>query len=128
MSSCNSRFLQSFFPPENVKIVNLQGRLKSNKKLASELSFDFCIGAVGKINSCLLCLLQSEWLKTETLEMLAIGLQNEVHMFMSHPQRDLFIFFLPADQLCAATNKGWVGGIALLQSDQSSYYCPFSGI
>uniref|UniRef100_A0A3P9PXH1 Mitogen-activated protein kinase kinase kinase kinase n=1 Tax=Poecilia reticulata TaxID=8081 RepID=A0A3P9PXH1_POERE len=27
-------------------IVNLQGKLKSNKKLASELSFDFCIGAV----------------------------------------------------------------------------------
>eukprot|EP00064_Thunnus_orientalis_P018218 superscaffoldBa00004119_g18312 len=31
---------------ENLKIVNLQGRLKSNKKLASELSFDFCIGSV----------------------------------------------------------------------------------
>uniref|UniRef100_A0A3B3WGN8 Mitogen-activated protein kinase kinase kinase kinase n=1 Tax=Poecilia mexicana TaxID=48701 RepID=A0A3B3WGN8_9TELE len=31
---------------KNVKIVNLQGKLKSNKKLASELSFDFCIGAV----------------------------------------------------------------------------------
>ncbi|XP_032402631.1 mitogen-activated protein kinase kinase kinase kinase 5 isoform X4 [Xiphophorus hellerii] len=31
---------------QNVKIVNLQGKLKSNKKLASELSFDFCIGAV----------------------------------------------------------------------------------
>uniref|UniRef100_A0A672ZV75 non-specific serine/threonine protein kinase n=1 Tax=Sphaeramia orbicularis TaxID=375764 RepID=A0A672ZV75_9TELE len=33
-------------PSENLKIVNLQGRLKSNKKLASELSFDFCIGSV----------------------------------------------------------------------------------
>ncbi|XP_067099995.1 mitogen-activated protein kinase kinase kinase kinase 5 [Osmerus mordax] len=31
---------------KNLKIVNLQGRLKSNKKLASELSFDFCIGSV----------------------------------------------------------------------------------
>ncbi|XP_013879025.1 mitogen-activated protein kinase kinase kinase kinase 5 [Austrofundulus limnaeus] len=31
---------------KNIKIVNLQGKLKSNKKLASELSFDFCIGAV----------------------------------------------------------------------------------
>uniref|UniRef100_A0A669EX63 Mitogen-activated protein kinase kinase kinase kinase n=1 Tax=Oreochromis niloticus TaxID=8128 RepID=A0A669EX63_ORENI len=31
---------------QNVKIVNLLGRLKSNKKLASELSFDFCIEAV----------------------------------------------------------------------------------
>ncbi|XP_072222149.1 mitogen-activated protein kinase kinase kinase kinase 5 isoform X4 [Leuresthes tenuis] len=30
----------------NLKIVNLQGRLKSNKKLASELSFDFCIESV----------------------------------------------------------------------------------
>ncbi|KAM6960709.1 mitogen-activated protein kinase kinase kinase kinase 5 [Aplochiton taeniatus] len=30
----------------NLKIVNLQGRLKPNKKLASELSFDFCIGSV----------------------------------------------------------------------------------
>lgn len=37
------------FSPENLKIVNLQGRLKSNKKLASELSFDFCIGSVGKL-------------------------------------------------------------------------------
>ncbi|XP_005736784.1 mitogen-activated protein kinase kinase kinase kinase 5 isoform X5 [Pundamilia nyererei] len=31
---------------QKVKIVNLLGRLKSNKKLASELSFDFCIEAV----------------------------------------------------------------------------------
>uniref|UniRef100_A0A8K9WWT4 non-specific serine/threonine protein kinase n=1 Tax=Oncorhynchus mykiss TaxID=8022 RepID=A0A8K9WWT4_ONCMY len=31
---------------KNLKIVNLQGRLKSNKKLASELSFDFTIGSV----------------------------------------------------------------------------------
>jgi len=42
----------SFFCPcaclENVKIVNLQGKLKSNKKLASELSFDFCVDSVGE--------------------------------------------------------------------------------
>nr|XP_020478584.1 mitogen-activated protein kinase kinase kinase kinase 5 isoform X2 [Monopterus albus] len=31
---------------QNLKIVNLHGRLKSNKKLASELSFDFCIESV----------------------------------------------------------------------------------
>ncbi|XP_069049353.1 mitogen-activated protein kinase kinase kinase kinase 5 isoform X1 [Lepisosteus oculatus] len=31
---------------KNLKIVNLQGKLKSNKKLASELSFDFCIESV----------------------------------------------------------------------------------
>ncbi|XP_042186222.1 mitogen-activated protein kinase kinase kinase kinase 5 isoform X2 [Oncorhynchus tshawytscha] len=31
---------------KNLKIVNLMGRLKSNKKLASELSFDFTIGSV----------------------------------------------------------------------------------
>uniref|UniRef100_A0A8C2ARH1 Mitogen-activated protein kinase kinase kinase kinase n=1 Tax=Cyprinus carpio TaxID=7962 RepID=A0A8C2ARH1_CYPCA len=31
---------------KNVKIVNLQGKLKSNKKLASELSFDFCVDSV----------------------------------------------------------------------------------
>ncbi|KAL0969416.1 hypothetical protein UPYG_G00227140 [Umbra pygmaea] len=31
---------------KNLKIVNLQGKLKSNKKLASELSFDFTIGSV----------------------------------------------------------------------------------
>lgn len=36
------------FFTENLKIVNLQGKLKSNKKLASELSFDFGIGSVGK--------------------------------------------------------------------------------
>ena len=40
-------FIQSL-PPDNLKIVNLQGRLKSNKKLASELSFDFCIESVGE--------------------------------------------------------------------------------
>jgi len=28
--------------------VNLQGKLKSNKKLASELSFDFCVDSVGE--------------------------------------------------------------------------------
>ncbi|XP_073689845.1 mitogen-activated protein kinase kinase kinase kinase 5 isoform X1 [Garra rufa] len=31
---------------KNVKIVNLLGKLKSNKKLASELSFDFCVDSV----------------------------------------------------------------------------------
>lgn len=41
-----------FFPSaENLKIVNLQGRLKSNKKLASELSFDFCIESVGELSN-----------------------------------------------------------------------------
>lgn len=49
----SSFFLFYFSPTENLKIVNLQGRLKSNKKLASELSFDFCIGSVGKLSdSC----------------------------------------------------------------------------
>ncbi|KTF94006.1 hypothetical protein cypCar_00020035 [Cyprinus carpio] len=33
---------------KNVKIVNLQGKLKSNKKLASELSFDFCVDSVAQ--------------------------------------------------------------------------------
>uniref|UniRef100_A0A672ZSV4 Mitogen-activated protein kinase kinase kinase kinase n=1 Tax=Sphaeramia orbicularis TaxID=375764 RepID=A0A672ZSV4_9TELE len=54
LNSCSSWFTEMgtsdpiFFlhPSENLKIVNLQGRLKSNKKLASELSFDFCIGSV----------------------------------------------------------------------------------
>ncbi|XP_051946339.1 mitogen-activated protein kinase kinase kinase kinase 5-like isoform X2 [Xyrauchen texanus] len=31
---------------KTVKIVNLLGKLKSNKKLASELSFDFCVDSV----------------------------------------------------------------------------------
>ncbi|XP_060728714.1 mitogen-activated protein kinase kinase kinase kinase 5 [Tachysurus vachellii] len=31
---------------KNLKIVNLQGKLKSNKKLSSELSFEFYIGSV----------------------------------------------------------------------------------
>lgn len=38
-------------PADNLKIVNLQGRLKSNKKLASELSFDFCIESVGELSN-----------------------------------------------------------------------------
>uniref|UniRef100_A0A8C7FRN5 non-specific serine/threonine protein kinase n=1 Tax=Oncorhynchus kisutch TaxID=8019 RepID=A0A8C7FRN5_ONCKI len=41
-----SSILFVFFILENLKIVNLMGRLKSNKKLASELSFDFAIGSV----------------------------------------------------------------------------------
>uniref|UniRef100_A0A8C1FRK1 non-specific serine/threonine protein kinase n=1 Tax=Cyprinus carpio carpio TaxID=630221 RepID=A0A8C1FRK1_CYPCA len=54
LNSCSSWFTEigsgtaplkhSLF--ENVKIVNLQGKLKSNKKLASELSFDFCVDSV----------------------------------------------------------------------------------
>jgi len=39
-----------------VKIVNLQGKLKSSKKLASELSFDFFIESVGKWFASLLSL------------------------------------------------------------------------
>ncbi|TSK22652.1 Mitogen-activated protein kinase kinase kinase kinase 5 [Bagarius yarrelli] len=34
---------------KNLKIVNLQGKLKSNKKLSSELSFEFCIGSVERL-------------------------------------------------------------------------------
>lgn len=37
-----------FFNQGFVKIVNLHGKLKSSKKLASELSFDFCIESVGE--------------------------------------------------------------------------------
>uniref|UniRef100_A0A672ZTL1 Mitogen-activated protein kinase kinase kinase kinase n=1 Tax=Sphaeramia orbicularis TaxID=375764 RepID=A0A672ZTL1_9TELE len=44
LNSCSSWFTE--MGTKNLKIVNLQGRLKSNKKLASELSFDFCIGSV----------------------------------------------------------------------------------
>ena len=32
-----------------VKVVNLQGKLKSNKKQASELFFDFPINNIGKL-------------------------------------------------------------------------------
>ncbi|KAJ7988727.1 hypothetical protein DPEC_G00312220 [Dallia pectoralis] len=39
---------------KNLKIVNLQGRLKSNKKLASELSFDFTIGSVVSLQDSVL--------------------------------------------------------------------------
>lgn len=51
-TSVFSAFLMFSPPPaENLKIVNLQGRLKSNKKLASELSFDFCIESVGELSN-----------------------------------------------------------------------------
>uniref|UniRef100_A0A674AR27 non-specific serine/threonine protein kinase n=1 Tax=Salmo trutta TaxID=8032 RepID=A0A674AR27_SALTR len=46
----NAHYTKTYRPQlllrENLKIVNLMGRLKSNKKLASELSFDFAIGSV----------------------------------------------------------------------------------
>lgn len=32
-----------------IKIVNLQGRLKSSRKLSSELTFDFQIESIGKL-------------------------------------------------------------------------------
>lgn len=54
LHSCSLNLLQVslffFFSAENLKIVNLQGRLKSNKKLASELSFDFSIECVGELS------------------------------------------------------------------------------
>lgn len=34
-----------------VKVVNLQGKLKSNKKQASELFFDFPINNIGRFES-----------------------------------------------------------------------------
>ena len=34
-----------------VKVVNLQGKLKSNKKQASELFFDFPINNIGRLES-----------------------------------------------------------------------------
>jgi len=33
-----------------IKIVNLQGRLKSSRKLSSELTFDFQIESIGKLD------------------------------------------------------------------------------
>lgn len=53
LRSCSLNLLRVFFfffSAENLKIVNLQGRLKSNKKLASELSFDFSIECVGELS------------------------------------------------------------------------------
>ncbi|GAA6111061.1 mitogen-activated protein kinase kinase kinase kinase 5 isoform X3 [Tachysurus ichikawai] len=44
LNSCSSWFTE--IGSENLKIVNLQGKLKSNKKLSSELSFEFYIGSV----------------------------------------------------------------------------------
>ncbi|NWZ24426.1 M4K3 kinase, partial [Asarcornis scutulata] len=41
-----------------IKIVNLQGRLKSSRKLSSELTFDFQIESIGKLCSLLLVCLQ----------------------------------------------------------------------
>ena len=35
-----------------VKVVNLQGKLKSSKRQASELHFDFTITAIGKMKNC----------------------------------------------------------------------------
>ncbi|NXE95807.1 M4K3 kinase, partial [Menura novaehollandiae] len=35
-----------------IKIVNLQGRLKSSRKLSSELTFDFQIESIGKLDFC----------------------------------------------------------------------------
>ncbi|NXT57208.1 M4K3 kinase, partial [Pluvianellus socialis] len=37
-----------------IKIVNLQGRLKSSRKLSSELTFDFQIESIGKLDFCYL--------------------------------------------------------------------------
>ncbi|XP_029685327.1 mitogen-activated protein kinase kinase kinase kinase 5 isoform X1 [Takifugu rubripes] len=65
---------------QNLKIVNLQGRLKSNKKLASELSFDFSI-------ECVVCLQDS------VLAFWKHGMQgksfksNEVTQEISDPSR-----------------------------------------
>ena len=38
----------SLFPVGCIKIVNLEGKLKSSKKLSAELTFNFQIEAIGK--------------------------------------------------------------------------------
>ncbi|NXB73119.1 M4K3 kinase, partial [Donacobius atricapilla] len=54
-----------------IKIVNLQGRLKSSRKLSSELTFDFQIESIGKLGS-LLC------------SFLPVCLQDSVLAFWKH--------------------------------------------
>jgi hypothetical protein len=42
-----------FFLLDMVKVVNLQGKLKSSKRQASELHFDFSINCIGEELICL---------------------------------------------------------------------------
>ena len=44
-------FMKCLFFSDVVKVVNLQGKLKSNKKQASELFFDFPINNIGRLES-----------------------------------------------------------------------------
>ena len=43
--------MKCLFFSDVVKVVNLQGKLKSNKKQASELFFDFPINNIGRLES-----------------------------------------------------------------------------
>ena len=44
-----NQYILFFIFLDVVKVVNLQGKLKSNKKQASELFFDFPINNIGKL-------------------------------------------------------------------------------
>ncbi|NXH40958.1 M4K3 kinase, partial [Dicaeum eximium] len=57
-----------------IKIVNLQGRLKSSRKLSSELTFDFQIESIG-LSLCL---------KTDSCSFLPVCLQDSVLAFWKH--------------------------------------------
>ncbi|NWW64778.1 M4K3 kinase, partial [Ifrita kowaldi] len=55
-----------------IKIVNLQGRLKSSRKLSSELTFDFQIESIGKLGFIISC------------SFLPVCLQDSVLAFWKH--------------------------------------------
>lgn len=67
--------------------MNLQGRLKSNKKLASELSFDFCIESVGKLQGRLHLCVETAVnvnLLIMTISSCSVCLQDSVLAFWKH--------------------------------------------
>ena len=47
-------YINKYLVLDTVKVVNLQGKLKSSKRQASELHFDFSINNIGKVGTAVL--------------------------------------------------------------------------
>ena len=47
-------YINKYLVLDTVKVVNLQGKLKSSKRQASELHFDFSINNIGKVGTAIL--------------------------------------------------------------------------
>uniref|UniRef100_A0A672K6W6 Mitogen-activated protein kinase kinase kinase kinase n=1 Tax=Sinocyclocheilus grahami TaxID=75366 RepID=A0A672K6W6_SINGR len=108
---------------KNVKIVNLQGKLKSNKKLASELSFDFCVDSVVCLQDSVLAFwkhgMQGKSFKSNEVNADCINIALLVYIYLSvdafRPVMVVVLESRPTDNPTALSN------LYILAGHENSY-------